>query len=133
MWKHKPSVTREMEFSNKSGQHLFNIPCYLTDRYKFVPTEIYIFKWFIPIVCNHKYQRYKVCESNTTILLWNTGSSKWQHVPAYSYKTNVITGTPFYTSNKLLYYQSLRWYTLLSKPHTGFASSTIFLIFDIIL
>jgi hypothetical protein len=31
----------------------------------------------------------------------------------YSYKTDVITGTPLYTSNKLLYYQSLRWYTLL--------------------
>jgi len=29
------------------------------------------------------YKRYKVYKSNTTILLWNTGSSKWQHISAF--------------------------------------------------
>ena len=34
--------------------------------------------------CSRKYhKRYKVYKSNTTNLLWNTGSSKWQHVSAF--------------------------------------------------
>jgi hypothetical protein len=42
-----------------------------------------IFRWFIPVVCNHKYRKwYKVYKSNTTKFIM-VKSSKWQHVLAF--------------------------------------------------
>jgi hypothetical protein len=77
--------------------------------YSHVTLYCIIFRWFIPVMCNHKYhKRYKVYKSNTTILFWNTGSNIRQHVSAF-YSNTVIKKGNINRNHRVTYIRLYLW------------------------